>query len=166
MRQLVVIAHDIRSCHNVGALLRTAEGLGVSCVYLTGYTPYPTFGKKDKRLPHIKERVSKQIHKTALGAEASVNWLQADKPLEVIHKLRKMGYQIVGLEQAKEAVELMKYQPSAKIALIIGREVEGMDSELLASCDQVVSISMYGSKESFNVIEATSMALFHLRFAP
>ena len=69
MSDIVLIAHNLRSCHNVGSLLRTAEGLGVSKVYLVGYTPYPLGTGNDHRLPHEAVKIDKQIHKTALDAE-------------------------------------------------------------------------------------------------
>ncbi len=72
-KSLIIIAHNIRSAHNVGALLRTADGLAVDHVFLTGYTPYP-LQAGDKRLPHLAAKIHKLIHKTALGAELSVSW--------------------------------------------------------------------------------------------
>jgi 23S rRNA (guanosine2251-2'-O)-methyltransferase len=66
MRQLILIAHNLRSTHNVGSILRTAEGLGVTEVYLTGYTPYPET-PNDERLPHLARKIQAQIQKTALG---------------------------------------------------------------------------------------------------
>src|SRR5579871_6804873 len=73
-RDIILIAHDIRSTHNVGSLLRTAEGMGVARVYFTGYTPYPSLATGDERLPHIAQKLTRQIQKTALGAESQVAW--------------------------------------------------------------------------------------------
>ena len=85
MRDIILIAHDIRSCHNVGSLLRTAEGLGVTKVWFTGYTPFPKM-EHDDRLPHIAEKLTKQIQKTALGAESSQSWEQQDDVITLLGK--------------------------------------------------------------------------------
>jgi len=163
MRQIVLIAHDIRSCHNVGSLLRTAEGLGVQKVYLTGYTPYPLH-EKDKRLPHIAQKMHKQISKTALGAEALMDWRHSESVEQVIDSLKQDGFRIVGLEQAPKAIPLPDFVPPEKTALLLGREVEGIAKEILNLCDQIIEIPMKGKKESFNVVQAAAMALFHFTF--
>jgi tRNA G18 (ribose-2'-O)-methylase SpoU len=161
--KIVLIVHDIRSCHNVGSLLRTAEGIGVEHVYLTGYTPYPAT-PQDSRLPHLRDKLAKQIHKTALGAEDSVPWSHQEQVETAIQNLKAEGYQIIALEQTPDSVLLPLFRPHTDIALLIGREVEGIDTELLALCDTVVEIPMAGRKESFNVVQATAMALYHCRF--
>ncbi len=165
MRDIVLVVHDIRSTHNVGALLRTCDGLGISQVYLTGYTPFPKKGQ-DKRLPHIISKLDKQINKTALGAEHSVSWQQSDNVDEVIVSLERKGYKIIGLEQTKDATKLQNFDPPEKVALVLGSEVEGISQELLKKCDIVLEIPMLGKKESFNVVEAASMALYHFRYSP
>jgi 23S rRNA (guanosine2251-2'-O)-methyltransferase len=163
MIDIIVIAHNLRSCHNVGALLRTAEGLGVSKVYLTGYTPYPLGAPDDTRLPHIARKLDAQIHKTALGAENSQSWQHTDLSV-ALEYLYAQGYQIAALEQAPAAIALPKYKVPPKIALVLGREVEGIEPEVLAKMDVILEIPMLGQKESFNVVQAAAMALFHLRF--
>lgn len=164
-RSIVVIAHDIRSTHNVGSLLRTCEGLGVKHVYLTGYTPYPVLAKGDTRLPHLARKLSNQIHKTALGAELSVAWSHLEDVADCIATLKQDGYQIIGLEQTPDSTLLPTFHPTSKTALLLGREVEGIAAELLKLCDQTVEIPMSGQKESFNVVQAAAMALYALRFA-
>src|SRR5690606_15605006 len=99
MMEIVLIAHNLRSTHNVGSLLRTAEGLGVKTVYLTGYTPYPKRAH-DSRLPHLAEKLDKQIHKTALGAETTQAWEYTEDVLAVINDLRSEGYTVCALEQS------------------------------------------------------------------
>jgi len=163
MRDIVLVAHNVRSSHNVGSLLRTAEGLGVQKVVLSGYTPHP--GRLgDRRLPHEVQKITKQIEKTALGAENSVSWEWQPDALPVIAKLKKEGYGVVALEQADDAHLLHKYHPPQKIALVIGREVDGIEPEVLEACDTVVEIPMFGRKESYNVVQAAAMALYHCRF--
>ncbi len=163
MKQIILVVHNIRSCHNVGSLLRTAEGMGVSKVWLTGYTPYPII-KNDSRLPHIAEKLTKQINKTALGAENLITWEQSPDLAEVTCSLRSDGFVIAGLEQTPEAIYLPAYIAPPNLAIIVGSEVEGMDKETLALCDQHLEIPMLGQKESFNVVQAAAMTLYHVRF--
>lgn len=155
-----MIAHDMRSTHNVGALLRTAEGLGVEHVYFTGYTPYPR-RSGDTRLPHIAEKLTKQIHKTALDAENLVPWSHELDIMVLLSTLKASGYQLAALEQAPGSTALPDFKPAEKVALLLGREVDGIDPALLEHCDVTVEIPMYGRKESFNVVQAAAMALYH-----
>lgn len=163
MRQLILIMHNVRSTHNVGSLLRTAEGLGVSIVYLTGYTPYP-FKEGDHRLPHIAHKLQDQIHKTALDAENLVNWEHREDVFAVINDLKAYGYPVAALEQTGTSIKLPDFTPTNKLALIVGREVEGIEPEVLANVDVILEIPMFGAKESFNVVQAAAMALYHCRF--
>ena len=163
MRNIVLIAHNLRSCHNVGSLLRTADGLGVSKVYLTGYTPYP-FGKNDSRLPHIAQKLHKQIQKTALGAEQTVNWNYCENIDSLLNKLKSENFDIVALEQAEGSVQINKWKPTPAIALVLGRETDGIEQEVLSRCDKTIEIPMFGKKESYNVVQAAAMALFYARF--
>jgi 23S rRNA (guanosine2251-2'-O)-methyltransferase len=78
MQEVVLIVHNVRSTHNVGSLLRSADGFGISHVYLTGYTPYPK-KDNDERLPHIADKLQRQINKTALGADKNIAWSQSDE---------------------------------------------------------------------------------------
>lgn len=162
-RSVILIAHNLRSCHNVGSLLRTAEGLGIDAVYLTGYTPYPSKGR-DERLPHIATKVHKQISKTALGAENIISWNYMSDVTEVITSLRSNGYVIVSLEQT-HAANIVEWKVPKKIALIVGRETEGIEPEILGISDITVEIPMLGKKESFNVVQAAAMALFYCKFS-
>ena len=162
-RQIVVIAHNLRSCHNVGALFRTAEGMGVNTLYLTGYTPFPQ-GKQDERLPHLVHKITKQIEKTALGSTTTLPWEHHESIIEVIKLLRRQGYMIFALEQTPSAINLATVHPPEKSVLILGNEVEGLDPDVIGYCDQSVQIPMIGKKESFNVIQAAAMALYHFRF--
>lgn len=164
MRSIVIIAHDIRSTHNVGSLLRTTEGLGVEHMYFTGYTPYPTLPSGDTRLPHIANKLTSQIHKTALGAEDMVAWSYDTSVIDCIEQLKADGFTIAALEQDQRSITLPSYKPADKVALLIGREVEGIDPELLKRCDVLLEIPMFGQKESFNVVQAAAMALYHFRF--
>lgn len=157
-RQVVLIAHDIRSTHNVGSLLRTAEGLGVECVYLTGYTPYPAH-PGDRRLGHLAAKIDRQIHKTALGAEHSQPWQHAELT-EVIDQLIAQGYTVAALEQTPQSHNLNDYRLPSKIAFLVGNEVTGLTAEVLPRAQLHLQIPMYGQKESFNVAQAAAMALY------
>lgn len=159
MPEILIIAHNIRSTHNVGAIFRTAEGFGVQKIILSGYTPYPKIDK-DPRLPHIAEKLTSQIHKTALDAEGIV-------PFEYTEQIdlsafKKAGYRLVGLEQSDRSVMLPDYIPPQKIALLLGEEVEGISADLLQQCDDVIEIPMHGKKESYNVSVAAGIALYAL----
>ena len=159
MPEIIVIAHNIRSTHNVGAIFRTAEGFGVSRIILSGYTPYPTM-PNDTRLPHIHEKLTQQIHKSALGAETMVPFEYIEEP--DLSVLKAAGYRIVALEQADTSVQLPVYTSPQKIALLIGEEVHGITQEIINQCDDIVEIPMHGQKESFNVSIATGIALYQL----
>lgn len=164
MRDLIVIAHDIRSTHNVGAILRTSDGFGVTEVLFSGYTPFPR-QSHDARLPHLADKIHRDIHKTALGAESSVPQRVITDIAHEISTLQHQGYRIVGLEQNERSVRLDTYSPSQKIVLLLGEERYGLSSELLKMCDDVIEIPMQGDKESFNVSVATGIALYHLAYA-
>lgn len=163
MHRLVLIAHNLRSAHNVGSLLRTAESLGVEHVYLTGYTPYPRLAD-DTRLPHLALKLDAQIHKTALGAERLLSITHSGSVEEVIAKLRQQQYLISALEQTPTAEPLPTWSAPQNIALIVGREVEGIEASVLALADVTLEIPMLGQKESLNVVQAAAMALYHIQF--
>lgn len=160
-RQLVLVAHNLRSTHNVGSLLRTSDGLGVKKVYLSGYTPYPK-SATDSRLPHLAEKINRQIAKTALGAEESSSWQQISSIDELLLGLRAQGYTLIALEQAPNAVAIDGYDPVDKMALIVGPEVDGLDKGVLAQVDTILEIPMHGKKESLNVSVAAAIALYQL----
>lgn len=159
MSEIIVIAHNIRSTHNVGAIFRSSEGFGVARIILSGYTPYPST-PGDTRLPHIARKLTDQIHKTALDAETIVPF-EHQETLD-LQTLRAAGYTVVGLEQDKRSIMLPDYTPPAKIALLLGEEVEGITGDMRDLCDDLIEIPMAGKKESFNVSVATGIALYAL----
>lgn len=163
MPEIIVIAHNIRSTHNIGAIFRTCEGFGVRRIILSGYSPYPTT-TNDPRLPHIRDKLTTQIHKTALGAEALVPFEYQDSP--DIAGLHDNGYSVVGLEQDNRSVQLNEFTPPEKIALWLGEEVEGMTPQQRNQCDALIEIPMHGQKESFNVSVAAGIALYGLTYPP
>ncbi len=151
MYQIAVLLHDIRSAHNVGSIFRTADAAGVEKIYLSGYTPTPVdrFG-----------RTSKEIGKTALGGELSIEWEYQDSPDTIISTLKKGGWQIVGVEQDARAVDYRSFKPKHKTLIIMGNEVEGVTKVLLDQCDAILEIPMQGVKESLNVSVAAGIVLF------
>lgn len=159
MPEIIVIAHNIRSTHNIGSIFRTAEGFGVNKIILSGYSPYPTH-ENDTRLPHIREKLTAQIHKTALGAQQMIPFDY--QPTLDLAPLRLAGYRIIGLEQDPRASALPQYTAPEKIALLLGEEVHGIEQALLDQCDDLIEIPMKGKKESFNVSVAAGIALYAL----
>lgn len=163
MRSIVLIVHNVRSAHNVGSMLRTCEGLGINQVFLSGYTPYPA-GENDKRLPHETAKAYKQIQKTALGAEKTLNWSHEPNIKNLVGKLKSGNYQLVGLEQTEKSFNLLEFKPTSNIALVVGSEIGGLDKLVLDLCDIAIQIPMAGQKESFNVSIAAAIALYQLKY--
>ncbi len=161
MPRITLVLHNIRSTHNVGAIFRTAEGFGVKQIILSGYTPYPKLHLNDPRLPHISDKLTSQIHKTALGAESIVPFSYVE---DIISWINKQTMPIIALEQAPNSITLPEFTPPDELALLLGEEVHGITPELLALCNQVIEIPMFGQKESFNVSVATGIALYGLLF--
>lgn len=160
--QVIIIAHNIRSTHNIGSILRTSDGFGVAKVYCTGYTPYPAL-PHDERLPHMREKLTKQIHKTALGAEKTVSVKHSYELGPVLTELKAAGYQLVALEQSEKSVLLPDFVPSGdRVALLLGEEVNGIPASLLSKFDTIIEIPMQGKKESYNVSVAAGIALYAL----
>ena len=155
--KLYLILHDIRSAYNVGAIFRSADGAGVSKVYLTGYTPLPPMVEKE-----FKTKAEKMIEKTALGAELSVEWEYNDNLEELLGRLKKDNCNIVALEKTIDAIDVNEYETENSTVLILGNEVDGVSEDVLIRCDAVVSIPMRGAKESLNVSVAAGIAMYAL----
>jgi 23S rRNA (guanosine2251-2'-O)-methyltransferase len=156
-KKLVIIAHNIRSAYNVGAIFRTMEGLGASKIYLDGYSPAP-FGKND-RYPN---RGQKALAKTALGAEKNISWEKTESILKLVEKLRNDEYQIIGLEINPKSVAIKKFKPRFPCALILGNEADGIEKNVLGKCDKIIQIPMKGKKESLNVSVAAGIAVYEI----
>lgn len=159
--EIVLLLHNIRSIHNVGSIMRTAEGFGLKTVVFSGYTPHPRVAD-DPRLPHIIEKIERELHKTALDAEKLLTVRYYDDPLTVVAEFRQAGYQILALEQSTSSVNLRDFNLTQPALLILGEEVHGIPSELLQTADTTLEIPMYGQKESFNVSVATGICLYQL----
>lgn len=157
-KNLCIIVHDIRSCYNVGSIFRTSEALGVDKLILTGYTPYPK-SKDDTRPPHISDKIERQINKTALGTQGNIGWEHSADVFNTIDILKSEGYEIAALEQSENSIRLNEFKPPAKLALILGNEVNGISQDVLRACDFVVEIPLRGKKESLNVASAAAIAI-------
>jgi len=151
--QKVLILENIRSTLNVGAIFRTADAIGIDKIYLCGITPTPIdrFGRKRK-----------DVAKSALGAEESVEWEQAPSASACAEELKKSGFSIVALEQTKDSIDYKEYTPENKTAVILGNEVDGVSKDLLGITDVVVDIPMNGIKESLNVSVSVGILLYRL----
>ena len=145
--KFILILPNIRSGHNVGAIFRTADGAGVDKLYLTGFTPCP---------PHT------QIDKVSLGAEKWMPWEYYKQAGSLLKKLKKMGYNIVALEQTKTSQNIFDWQPKFPIALVLGNEKTGVPKSLLKYCDESVEIPMAGKKNSLNVSVAAGIAMYRV----
>ena len=145
--KFVVIVPNIRSGHNVGAILRTADGAGVDKVYICGYSPYP---------PHP------QVVKVSLNAEKFVKWEYIKQIGRLLKQLKEKGYNIVALEQTKDSVNLFKWKPKFPCALILGNEKTGVTKSQLKYCNKTVEIPMRGKKNSLNVSVAAGVAMYHV----
>jgi 23S rRNA (guanosine2251-2'-O)-methyltransferase len=148
MSPVYVVAVNIRSAYNIGALFRTADALGVAKILLAGYCPTPAH-------PEVK--------KTALGAETTVAWEHYTDAMACLERLRHEGMRLVALEIGAGGTELSAYHPSFPTALVIGNEVGGLTSLQLDMCDDRVYIQQQGMKESLNVTIAAAIAMYVLR---
>ena len=148
--KLILVLDNIRSTYNVGAILRTAEGFGVSKVILSGYTPRV----HDKNLlPHLREKLDKEIHKTALGAENLLDIYSSDDIISDLKELKNQGWKIIGLENNIEEPKLMRLNDR-------GLKGDLTDYSLYDIIDLFLEIPMKGKKESFNVSVAAGIAMY------
>lgn len=152
-RGVFLILHNIRSLHNIGSIFRTADAAGVNKIFLTGYTPTPV---------DVFEKTKKEILKTALGAEKFVAWEKIKSAGFLIKKLKGEKVFIVGVEQARGAVNYRKIRPRFPVALIFGNEVRGINKNILSKCDKIMEIPMYGKKESLNVAVSIGIILYEI----
>jgi 23S rRNA (guanosine2251-2'-O)-methyltransferase len=144
---LVVVLDNIRSCNNIGSVFRTSDALLIEKIYLCGITATPP---------------NKEIHKTALDAEKSVEWEYYEKTEEAVQKLQQQGYKVYAVEQVENSISLPNFQPSAnkKVALIFGNEVKGVQQKVVNLCDGAIEIPQYGTKHSFNISVSAGIVLW------
>lgn len=162
MSQLTLILDNIRSSHNVGAILRTCDATGISMIFACGTTPYPR-QKDDQRDPVAANRNSREIAKTALGAEQTVAVSYRLAAAEAVAELTAGGWHVYGLEQAPQSLDLFSFEPSFPAALVLGSETSGIGPEALNACEAVLEIPQLGRKESLNVSVAAGIAVYNFR---
>ncbi len=146
-KEIVLILPNIRSGHNVGAFFRTADAIGVSKIYLTGWTPQPG---------------QIQVDKVSLGAEKIIPWERKKTTGPLINKLKKDGYHIVALEKTKTSIDYRKWKPKFPLAIIVGSEVKGVAPAILKKCHETVHLPMLGHKGSLNVSVAFGAIAYHI----
>ncbi len=152
-KDTVVVLDNIRSVHNVGAIFRTADALGISKIFLCGITPTPIdrFGRERN-----------DFHKCALGAEKTVSWEYHSSTLFVVEQLKKESYTVVCVEQEKSSIDYKSVTPKNKTCFVFGNEVEGVSKEVLEQADQIAEIKMRGEKESLNVSVTFAIVMFRI----
>ena len=150
-RDIRILLHDIRSVYNAGAIFRTADAVGVSRIYLSGFTPAPVDRVNQPRTDFAK---------CALGSEKSVSWEVLKSPTRMITTLKKEGFQIICVEQASTSIDYKKAKLGQKCLVIFGNEVSGVSKPLLKTADVITEIPMRGMKESLNVSVSAGIVLY------
>ncbi|KAA6324744.1 putative TrmH family tRNA/rRNA methyltransferase [termite gut metagenome] len=146
---LIVVLDDIRSLHNIGSVFRTSDAFRVESVYLCGITAVP---------PHP------DIHKTALGAEYTVDWKYMKNVLDAVEELKQSGCIIYSVEQAKGSVMLdeLNLDKSKKYTIVLGNEVKGVQQEVVNHSHGCIEIPQFGTKHSLNVSVAAGIVIWDL----
>jgi tRNA G18 (ribose-2'-O)-methylase SpoU len=144
---LVVVLDHVRSMNNVGSIFRTADAFRLEAVYLCGLSAVP---------PHP------EIHKTALGAEETVEWFYYEDTLDAVRHLRRDGYLLYAVEQTEGSLSLdnISLDPTRKYALVLGHEVKGIQQSVVNECDCCIEIPQYGTKHSLNISVAGGIAIW------
>ncbi len=147
--RVIVVLDNIRSMHNVGSVFRSADAFLAEGICLCGYTPQP---------PH------RDIHKTALGATETIDWIHFSTTAEAVLQLKEKGYQVFALEQAEGSISLDSFRARNHfpLAIVLGNEVEGVDAEVLKLCDGCIEIPQFGMKHSLNVSVAAGIVLWEM----
>ena len=144
---LAVILDEVRSLHNIGSVFRTSDAFLVERIYLCGITATP---------PHP------EMHKTALGAEDTVDWKYVKHTLEAVEELHNEGYTVLAIEQVEGSTMLdeLELEPDKKYAIVMGNEVKGVQQEVIDACYGCIEIPQYGTKHSLNVSVTTGIVLW------
>lgn len=146
---IIIVLDNVRSLNNIGSVFRTSDALLIEAVYLCGITATP---------PH------RELHKTALGAEDSVNWEYFKNTEDAVAQLKENGFEIYSVEQAQNSISLEKFEAdtSKKYALIFGNEVKGVQQKIVDSSDGCIEIPQFGTKHSFNISVSCGIVLWDL----
>lgn len=145
--KIIVILDNVRSLNNIGSIFRTSDALAIESIFLCGISATPP---------------NNEIHKTALGAEESVDWRYFPNILEAINAARAKKYLIYSIEQTENSLSLLDFNPDPQTgyALIFGNEVKGVDQEAINISDGVIEIPQFGTKHSFNVSVTAGVILW------
>jgi tRNA G18 (ribose-2'-O)-methylase SpoU len=146
---LIVILDHIRSLNNIGSIFRTSDAFRIESIYLCGITASP---------PHP------EIHKTALGAEASVRWEYVDETTDAIHQLQADGVKVYAVEQVERSVLLQDFsvEKGQKYAIVFGNEVKGVEQQVVDICDGCIEIPQFGTKHSLNVSVTAGIVIWDI----
>lgn len=146
---LVVVLDNVRSCNNIGSFFRTSDALLIERIYLCGITATPP---------------NKEIHKTALDAEKTVDWSYTENTEDAIAELKAQGFTVYAVEQIDKSIMLPDFEPATdeKVALVFGNEVKGVQQKVVDLCDGAIEIPQFGTKHSFNVSVSAGIVLWDL----
>lgn len=146
---VTVVLDNVRSEMNVGSVFRTADAFLIERIMLCGITPRPP---------------KPEIHKTALGAEESVDWQYYATTVEAIEQLKGEGYMICSIEQVHDSVSLDQFvlDPGTRVAIVMGNEVKGVSQEVVDMSDQCVEIPQHGTKHSLNISCCAAIVMWHI----
>lgn len=148
---LVVVLDDVRSMYNVGSVFRTGDAFRIEALYLCGISATPP---------------ATEIHKTALGAEDSVEWQHFDSALEAVKRLKENGYVVLAVEQCEGSTKLHEFIPEQdkKYAVVLGNEVKGVHQDVIDACDECLEIVQLGTKHSMNVSVTAGIIMYRFVF--
>ena len=168
---LVVVLDDVRSLYNVGSVFRTADAFRVKAIYLCGITATPEQVKAGDGVTIIKDctlKAAQEIHKTALGAEESVEWRYFKTAEEAVKSLKNDGFTVLAVEQAHGSTMLGDFKPEweddtqgRQYAVVLGNEVKGVHQEVIDLCHGCLEIPQYGTKHSLNVSVTGGIIIWH-----
>lgn len=172
---LVVVLDDVRSLYNVGSVFRTADAFRVKAIYLCGITATPEQVKAGDGVTIIKDctlKAAQEIHKTALGAEESVEWRYFKTAEEAVKSLKNDGFTVLAVEQAHGSTMLGNFKPEweddtqgRQYAVVLGNEVKGVHQEVIDLCHGCLEIPQYGTKHSLNVSVTGGIIIWHFACA-
>jgi len=146
---ITIVLDNIRSCHNIGSVFRTADALLVEKIFLCGFTAIPP---------------NREIHKTALDAEKSVEWEYVEETEKAVQRLKSSGYKVFAVEQVENSIPLTRFcvEKGSGIALVFGNEVKGVQQSVINQCDGAIEIPQYGTKHSFNISVSVGIVLWEM----
>lgn len=145
---LVVVLDDVRSMYNVGSIFRTGDAFRIAAIYICGISATPP---------------ASEIHKTALGAEDSVDWQYFETAQQAVEALHSDGFEVLAVEQAEGSTNLQDFAPQAgkRYAIVMGNEVKGVHQEVVDDCDGCLEIPQFGTKHSMNVSVTAGIVIYH-----